>query len=575
MTTLVGRPRLVALAEDRELVRARVAGTTGSGEAVAAWQALHAGIVASCDGGAAVPTADPLDPGATWSAAAVARNCAFLAWLDEDPARAASAAGLLATLPTDAHALSDPADDVHLATAIGLAAQAWDLLVAVDPAADGSAPLALTRSTWDRYVVTEPLWLAAWRNNHNVKLAAAFGMAALAWSEEPEASTWAAYSQTELSFLVDELSAGDGGWGEGPYYQMYGAMQLLPYLRAWHRLLGDTGESFAVSCANHLGDCDPAPIPVGDLWVDPRWTRAFAWNRDVRRPDGLRPAVDDGLPVGFPSGLLTELDPRFGRDWLDQQLATWAGDARAELLAGFDGAEAPITPSCVVRPESGFTTLDAGDAWALLLGEPDGVMAEGGHEHADAGTITVYLAGREVALDPAYAGWTQRAATSAYEEHSGLLVDGEGPTAATLAWAQGADCAATLTVSWGEVAWGREVRVTAGAVAVIDRVAGGTSRELRFQLRSGEGTGTAEPQPWGAVLRYPDAAVVVVTTDPTSWGTGTWAPEYGVTEPHDRLSVSSDGDTLTVLVAGPVDWAPVVSVGERTVTIDGRSWSAG
>lgn len=370
LTGLRGHPRLVALPEDREAVHARMAGTTGDAESVAAWQSLHAGLVASCEGAAPVPTADPLDPGATWAAAAVARNCAFLAWLDEDSARATRAAEVLATLPPDAHALADAADDVHLATAIGLAVQAWDLLAALDPAADRAPVLALVRSTWDRYVVTEPPWLAAWRNNHNVKLASAFGMAALAFSDEAEA--WGSYAQTELSFLVDELSAADGGWGEGPYYQMYGAMQLLPYLRARHRLLGDTGEAFPVECANHLGDCDPTPIAVGDLWTDPRWTRSFAWNRDVRRPDGLRPPVDDGLPVGFPSGMLTGLDPRFGRDWLDHRYATWAGDMQAELLAAFDGATAPLDPGCVTRPDSGFTTLNAPDTWALLLGEPGG-----------------------------------------------------------------------------------------------------------------------------------------------------------------------------------------------------------
>ena len=46
--------------------------------------------------------------------------------------------------------------------------------------------LALLRSTWDRYMVTEFWWLAVWRNNHNVKMASAFGLAALATHRRPD-----------------------------------------------------------------------------------------------------------------------------------------------------------------------------------------------------------------------------------------------------------------------------------------------------------------------------------------------------------------------------------------------------
>lgn len=572
LLALEGHPRLVARPEDREVVRARLAGTVGSAEAVAAWQGLHAEAVRSCDAGAPAPTADPLDPGATWNLAAVARACALLAWLDEDPARAARAAELLAQLPPDAHALADAADDVHLSTALALAVQAWDLLAGVEPAADRAPVLALLRSTWARYVVEEPLWHAVWRNNHNVKFAAAFGLAALAFSDEPEATAWAGYAQTELDRLIDELAAADGGWGEGPYYQMYASFQLLPYLRAWHRLFPGQVERHWTSCAHHLGDCTPTPVAVGDLWTDERYRRTFAWNLAVRRPDGLRPPVDDGLAVGFPSGLLAGEDPAYGGDWLQTRFATWAGDLTADLLVGFDGSAAEPPPACVVRPDSGHTTLQAGATWALLLAEPPGVMQAGGHEHDDAGAISVYLAGREVVLDPGYAGWSDRDATDDYALHAGLLVDGEGPDDPSLTWDTPAGCAGRVTLGWDGRSWTRTVAVAEGGVVVHDAVS--VPGELRFPLRSGEGTGTLEPTTWGARVRWADATVIVATTDPAGRTSGVYAPAYGTTAAHDTLTVATDGDTLTVLVAGPPDWDPAVTVTDDRVTVDGVGWAA-
>ena len=594
---LEGYPRIVALPEDRDTILARVAGTAGDAETVARWQALYADIQSSCDSTPPVPEADPINPGQTWSAMAVARDCAFLAWLDADADAAAKAEATLETLPPDAGTLSDDTYEVHLSTALGLAVEAWDLLAGADSGLDldpsREAVLTYARSFWVRYTEEVPFYFQIWQNNHNLKFAAGFGMAGIVFNTEDEAWTWASYAQTELPWLYGNLQAADGGYGEGPYYQMYGAMQTLPYVRAWHRLLGDTGERFDVLCATRPADTcvEGTREAVGDLWDSEVLHEGLLWNARLRMPDGTRPPVDDGVPVGFPSAVMSELDPVLGWDWLHQSdpFVTWAGTDAAELLAGWDGsAEAPDWPLCETLPDSGEALLRGGwetqDTWAMLLAEPYGPMVDSGHEHADAGTVQVYARGQYLIIDAGYPSYEDRDLTSDYSHHSGVLVDGEGPplgNADNLAvdWADSSGCQASVALSWSDVSWTRSLTLDGDVIVMRDQISkeDAESFQLRLQALSGEDRGTLELVSGGAVLRRDGVSLTIAVASPEGATLGsepdTDALTYGSTETHDALTATVEGQDqtsfLTVMVIGDEDASPSIAADADGLVVEG------
>jgi len=594
---LDGYPRIVALPEDRDTILARVAGTTGDDDSVERWQALYANIQSSCDSTPPVPEADPISPGQTWAAMAVARDCAFLAWLDGDAEAAAKAEATLLTLPPDAGTLSDDTTEVHLSTALALAVEAWDLLAGADSGLDldpsRAAVLSYARSFWARYTEEVPFYFQLWQNNHNLKFAAAFGMAGLVFNTEDEAWTWASYAQTELPWLYGNLQAADGGYGEGPYYQMYGAMQTLPYVRAWHRLLGDTGERFDVLCATRPNDtCEEGTREaVGDLWDSEVIHDGLLWNARVRMPDGTRPPVDDGVPVGFPSAMMAELDPVLGWDWKNQAdpFVTWAGTNAAELLSGWDGsATEPDWSLCETLPDSGEALLRGGwgseDTWVMLLAEPYGPMVNSGHEHADAGTIQVYARGQYLVIDAGYPSYEDRELTEDYSHHSGVLVDGEGPPLGSadnldVAWADKEGCQASVSLAWSDVSWTRGVWLDGDVIVIRDQVAkeDAESYQLRLQTLSGEDRGTLELVAGGAVLRRDGVSLSIAVASPEgaalSSEEDTDALTYGTTETHDALTATIENQDrttfLTVLVIGDEDDEPTIRADEGGLVVNG------
>ncbi|MCB9745414.1 MAG: heparinase II/III family protein [Alphaproteobacteria bacterium] len=593
-----GWPRLLVRPEEREAILARVNGEASEDPEVnAAFAWLASELRSRCDAQAPVPEADPYDYGAAWPASAIARDCAYLAWLYEDADDAARAAEILATIPPDAFTLGAADYDVHLSTTLALSAQTLDLLrgaaLVDDLSAQEAVVYGLAETLHRRYAVEQPLWFAVWQNNHNLKLAGALGQAALLFGDEEISGVWASWALTELKLLTESLHSVDGGYAEGPYYQQYGAQQTLPFMRAWHRLKGDTGAHFAVTCDTRPpGTCEEGDtLAVGDLWEDPLVQASWAWNLSLRMPDGERPPVDDGTVAPFPSALLAELDPGYAWDWLhqDRPFIRWAGDVSADILSTWDGRVAePALEPCRQSAPSGYAVLTEGlgrdDAWFMLLAEPDGVMTDNGHEHNDLGTIQLHARGSYLVPDAGYAGYTDRQYTKEYEHHSGVMIDGEAPpTDASVFWRESSGCWATVEMSWEGVTWSRWAQLLGEAVVVGDSVDAPGAGEIAWRVHtvSGEGRGTLELQDWGAILRRDDVSLVIAMTGLTgtdlsgarlSIEESLDALNYADLKTHELLLVELPADraqTLIALVPIAPDAQPVVSVEPDAVIVDG------
>ncbi|MCB9744357.1 MAG: heparinase II/III family protein [Alphaproteobacteria bacterium] len=595
---LSGWPRLLAGPEERDALRARLAGEASEDPDVnAAFAWLGEQLRARCDATAPVPEADPYDYGSAWPAAAIARDCAFLAWIYEDAEDAAKAAEVLATIPADAFTLSAADYDVHLSTTLALSAQTLDLLrgagLTDDLSAQEAVVYGLADTLYARYVVEQPLWFAVWQNNHNLKLAGALGQAALVFADEEASGLWASWALTELRLLTDSLHAVDGGYAEGPYYQQYGTQQTAPFMRAWHRLRGDTGERFAVSCDTRPpGTCEEGEaLAVGDLWEDRLVRASWAWNLSLRMPSGDRPPVDDGTVAAFPSAMLAEVDPAYGWDWLHQDtpFLRQAGDVSAEIVSAWDGSVAePALSPCRQSADSGYSILSTGlerDAtWFMLLAEPDGVMTDNGHEHNDLGTIQLWARGAYLLPDAGYAGYTDREYTKEYAHHSGVMVDDEPPpTSASVFWRDSSECWATVEMSWEGVTWSRWSQLLGEVVVVGDSVDAPGAGHLTWRVHtvSGEGRGTLELRDWGAILRREDVSLVIAMTGLT--GTDLSSARFSIDESldalryadlktHEVLVVELPADraqTLLALVPIDADAEPEVSVEAGAVIVDG------
>ena len=618
----VGHPRLLVGPSDREAMQRRARGEQeGVSEAARARHVEAASRVERLCAQRA-PTLDPddYDAGPLRQAADVAKACAWQAWVNGDAEAAEKARAALEGMPTSVQGFSDPGLDIHLATALASAVQAWDLLEGsglVDASAAGERVAAFVADT-ERFYLNPPLQHAVWTNNHNIKLYSAMGLAALAFDDHPRAMAWLRLAQLENQRVFhDWQSVEAGGYGEGLYYQNYAMVQFLPYTWAWHRLIGPGEHAWQVDCALRLLDegCEPMSWEVvGDLWEDPI-IRAGLWSNVLTRmPDGARPPLDDGVLSGFPSGMLSSVDPRYGWDWLTQRDGmdgTWglAGSLEVELLATFDGAAAPPEgPASRVDPALGVATLATGhgpDAtWAMLLAEPPGLpLSWHGHEHPDVGSIQLFARGAYLVIDTGYPGWSRRDETSSYADHSGVLIDGQGwpigdasdplslspPTGALeVAWEDGLppqQAAVTMTSDLGQ--WRRHLRLDGDDLLLVtDALQSDAPRawQWRLHLLDQNDRGAFTPTEYGGLLHTPTCTLVVVVQGidaSASLGveqgrdTLAWADH----QTHsvltaERAEISSTGFRAALLILDDPNASPNVSVSADAVTVGDRviSW---
>ncbi len=290
-------------------------------------------------------------------------------------------------------------------------------------------------------------------NNHRSKSAAALGVAGIVLAEyRPAPATdpngyydpaaWLEFGIDQVDLVENWLyGTGDGGYGEGPYYQRYGAQNLLPFLRAWDRLTG--GRAVTIGGTT-----------IPSLYRHPSYQATQRWMLDMTLPDGSMAPVDDGNPGRtYYFGLAPQDSPEadaFAWRWAN---AVTPYDTEGSISLAADTIVAYDDTAVSPAPPSGSPTAfytEAGTAifrsdWgpdaveSVVLGEHgaaaelgrdrDGLgrAASAAHEHPDSGSFMLYAFGERLLLDPGYLTFPTRNLVNKAADHNIVLVDGKGP----------------------------------------------------------------------------------------------------------------------------------------------------
>lgn len=274
-------------------------------------------------------------------------------------------------------------------------------------------------------------YAASYSDNHHVKLFAGLTVLSLTVYGEPGSADDYTTARSRLFACLDNMTitgsddSPAGGWAEGPSYQEYTAREYLP----------------ALTALTHLGlfDYTDAPEIVNTDLLLPRMVM----------PDGHMPPFDDNeAPVNALTGLLASRHHGHTDSgallWLWERTGSPVGMAfLPDYLAQFDdAAPVPANPDNLgwnrteFFPESGFTSFRSSwepDARYLLLLSEHGEARENGqaHEHPDPNAFILHAYGEMLMLDSGYGGFSAHDATRFAENHNIVLVDGEGPAAAS------------------------------------------------------------------------------------------------------------------------------------------------
>ena len=289
------------------------------------------------------------------------------------------------------------------------------------------------------------------QNNHRSKTAASLVVAAIAIAEYTPAAgsdprgvrdpaAWLEWGLEQVDLVVRFVTvAGDGAYAEGPFYWRFASQNLIPFARAWDRLVGGA-------------DWPARGVSVPSLWRHPLFARTQRWMLDMTLPDGSMAPIDDGNPGrsyyfgALPPGLADAAAYRWR--WAHSP-TPYEADGNVDL--GLDAIVAG-DPSIVPAPPASSPTrfyVEGGEAifrsdWsaeaivAVALAEHDtaslfgrdrdgvGVVPQS-HEHADPGSFQIHAFGERLALDPGYLSFPERALVNQPQHHSLILVDGRGP----------------------------------------------------------------------------------------------------------------------------------------------------
>ncbi len=535
---------------------------------------------------------DNLDQGAIYTNTNIARNCAFLAYLEADGSKAAKARDILLDLPTN---LGKPTlewfdnTDIHVAEALSGAAQAYDFLaasslldqVSLDAIADNI--YALTDSMFRLYVEVAPIWWQWCVNNHALKSVAAMGMVGMTINDNPNAARYVSLAMTETAYVLDFQTTSDGGYAEALGYLRYMSDNFLPFLIEYHRFAQGATIPYRPYCDIERpgSGCKERPISVPDFAEDPLVASVYAWWVTLMMPDGTNPDFDDANRGAMFNGLLAGIyrQPYFRAAWERNGYYPYYSkdceDLSVETLALFPDDLPAQWPSYTDRylDDAGTAVFRSGwedDARYLLLLAEHGTVREGGHEHPDGTAILIHAFGEYMVRDSGYGSWDQRQEVSRAENHSLVLIDGEGPHDSFKELGTGADTFLENCRQFGGVR-ACDARTTFSDVEVVRTVFfiddrffvirdtltpehGTHNYSSLWHLNGGGDTdGTVETTAIGAVLRRPKAGMVLGianTVNPPlvqSYLASHGAMGHGQIEQHEAVSAEVVADTVQLL----------------------------
>ena len=546
---------------------------------------------------------DGFDPYVTASRGRIAKAAAFLALVTGDEALAAKAVAILSSMNPNMGMITIDhpwfnKTDIHVAEGLASAALAADWLLAVptlspeDAAAVEASVMELALSF--EHEVTEGyhwLMVVVAQNNHTIKTFAALALAGMAFNQRPEAARLVSRGVTQaLFFLLDFQTTEDGGYAEGPSYLNYGAGEFWPMLWALHRV-SDGG---TVSLRNFFDTRVQGDTPLLVELPDPAGSERLAalnrWPLRIAMPDGRAPNIDD-------SGISTWCGAAFGALLFDDPELLWLWRRPAQGLASSCGSIVAPELFALLPPDPGDGTppawtdqllyaggqavfrtgWDEDAVWLLLLGEHGPARAHGmGHEQPDATHLLLTAHGEHLLLDSGYVKWEEKELVCHAQNHSIVLVDGEGPPdnyklamVGADAWLTGWDVQPewkTVVSSTSYAGADRARRVVLfpdGWLLIHDQITAPNEHQWDWLLH-GHGGGTSggtfeELAGGGARWSRPGAwvqAEVVTTAGPPTCASheDTHSFQYGVAKTHAVLDCAWSGaaaDVLALVRFGP------------------------
>lgn len=459
-------PFVAVTAEDRQPILDRLAQEP--------FATLHQRLVDQADEPLQTDAEDDWDHDVVGHNAGVAHANAFLAWLHEDEARAATAIAAFEALQTDFENNAEWDVNIRMPSPLIGFTSAWDLLLAggfLTPEQDeayAGKVIDITDAFFEEYIddeVTLGQLLGFAQNNHPLRTAAAVGVPGLAFRDrEPEAQEWLDWAASETAWLLGpdgQYVMADGAVSEGPYYFAFGLSAVLGFLVAMDNGLPE-GSALTWDCRNRV-DFDPftsegceegAAMAWANPLHDPWFQRSLSWSLALRLPDGLRPPKADANLVQQNGGALVaalvladpSADPQmqadapaWAWDWLENAWypadTTRAMDLTAQHLARLSpelvAAAAPPSWNDAAFVDGGDVVMRGGwqadDLWVLLIAE-HGSARKSLHDHVDSLSFSLAAFGEYLVLDTGYYKPSEldNAVTADADSHNVILVDGQG-----------------------------------------------------------------------------------------------------------------------------------------------------
>jgi hypothetical protein len=273
------------------------------------------------------------------------------------------------------------------------------------------------------------LILRGYNQNHRLKVFAAIGAARLAIDQSVSEHPLRLESFRQIERITHALSHSRGGYGEGPGYWAYQAVQTLPLMLAASR--GSLG-------------CD-----IGANGFMP-WTcqvmhASWAWAARMRVP-ATRPyfaPFDDTTPGAWfpfamiptpPAQALAKLDPASmgGGRRAAEVLAFRLRGADDHQLSEHDLIEDYLSGQLGLR-HSGrqeLLLMQAEHGRSAGQGKDqngDEIQGTAGHNQSAPLSLMWFRHGRWRLIDPGYLGWSNRRPVASPEHHSMPLLNGRGP----------------------------------------------------------------------------------------------------------------------------------------------------
>ncbi|MHA1568731.1 MAG: heparinase II/III domain-containing protein [Alphaproteobacteria bacterium] len=442
------RPRLLFEADDLALMQDRITREP--------YTTLMTRVRSRANAGYNPTIPDPYNASREYGNANIAKAAAFVAWIDNDAAKADKAASVLEVLGADfGNPLVIVSQDIHIAEALLCYAQAYDILAGtglIDPtrlAAIEDRLALMVENIYRDFFDLLAVWQIYSVSNHSIKITSALAVAAMAMNQHPDANKWFNYGMTDTWHKLFDLNVSEGGaYAEGTYYGTYSAVNHLPLFVMYDRLVGEDMTLLDRGFCLLGPNCPWQEIELTNPLDNPKLYEMSLWYTKIRLPTGDAPPLDDANMEGFFNGMMsgTWQDGLLAWDWLNNThyplFVQHCADLAVDTIAFYDDTVTVTPPDedfgpHFILPTEGQAVFRSGwepdDTWAMFIAEYGLDRTVGhGHEHPDNLSISLFARGQYLLIDPGYIAWEEHTVVNKGEHHNVPTVDGKGPPGPTL-----------------------------------------------------------------------------------------------------------------------------------------------